>query len=108
MCVGKSLVRPNRRWQGGEGALGLHILACCVLVCGCGGRTDRLIDRVLEHDAEREEAMMELLFSREQVAPRLAVVLADKGQPLRGRLDMVELVWKIHVREEDEAIVEAL
>jgi tetratricopeptide (TPR) repeat protein len=51
---------------------------------------------------------MELLFAKGEALPVVLARLADTAQPVRRRVDLADLVWKLYVRESDPRILPAL
>ena len=51
---------------------------------------------------------MELLFAKGKALPAILSALEDPTGPPRGRADLVEILWKLHVRESDARILPAL
>ena len=51
---------------------------------------------------------MELLLGQGEVLPAVLPRLTDSAQPLSGRLELVDLAWKLYVRESDPRILTSL
>ena len=57
---------------------------------------------------KREEALMELAFARTDALPAVLAALEDTAHPARGRADLVEILWRIYIRQSDARIFPAL
>lgn len=79
-----------------------------LLVQSCGDPVARNVEILMSGGPDREEAMMELLFAKSKALPVILGALEDPGGPGPGRADLVEILWKLHVRESDARIVPAL
>lgn len=77
-------------------------------VLGCGDPVARNVEIVLAGGPDREAAMMELLFAKSKALPVILAALQVEGESPRGRADLVEILWKLHVRESDPRILPAL
>ncbi len=85
----------------------LLTLACLLLVA-CGDPVAEHVQTVLAGGDGREDAMMELLFAKSKALPAILRALEDSSGSARGRTDLVEILWKLHVRESDARILPAL
>jgi len=79
-----------------------------LLACACGDPVTRHVETVLTGADGREEAMMELLFAKSKALPAILIALEDPSGSARGRAALVEILWKLHVRESDPRILPAL
>ena len=74
----------------------------------CADPVDRQIQIVLAGGEGREEAKLELLLAKTNAVPKITAILQDQSQPFQARLDMVELLWKIYLRESVVGIPQSL
>ncbi len=81
--------------------IGLAIIAC-------GDPHEKRVRMVMEGGEGREEMLMELLLGKGEVLPAVLPRLTDSAQPLSGRLELVDLAWKLYVRESDPRILTSL
>jgi tetratricopeptide (TPR) repeat protein len=79
-----------------------------VSLSSCGDPVERHVQEVMAGGDDREEALMGLLFAKAEALPAVLAVLQDTSQPAQGRADLVEILWKIYIRESDARIVPAL
>ena len=93
---------PHYTWRAAV-ALGTFLL-----VAGCGKSIEQNIQTVMARGEGREEALLELLFAKTEALPVLIRVMEDTTLSGRGRADVVEVVWRIFIRESDSRITPAL
>ena len=77
-------------------------------IVACGDPHEKRVRMVMEGGEGREEMLMELLLGKGEVLPAVLPRLTDSAQPLPGRLALVDLVWKLYVRESDPRILTSL
>jgi len=77
-------------------------------IVACGDPHEKRVQMVMEGGEGREEMLMELLLGKGEVLPAVLPRLTDSAQPLPGRLALVDLVWKLYVRESDPRILTSL
>ncbi len=82
--------------------------AFAIVYAGCGDPIERQVRDVLSGGEGREQAMMELLLRRGDVVEVILPILNDTTQPAAGRIDLVDVLWKINLREGDVRILVAL
>ena len=75
---------------------------------GCGSNVERNIKKLEGSQDEREQAMMELVLAKEYAILPLIEVLGDRRKPVRVRVDVVEILFRVYVREGDRKILPAL
>lgn len=80
----------------------------CVALCACSDPVQRNVDRVLAGGEGVEDARMELLFAKSESLETIMEALADGSQPEAGRAALVDILWKLHLRESDPRIQPAL
>jgi hypothetical protein len=86
----------------------LALLVVVVGTCGCGDPVARHVQTILAGGEGRDEARMELLFAKGEALRVLISALSDTTNPARGRADLVDILWKLHLRESDARIVPAM
>jgi len=79
-----------------------------VLLMGCGSKPERNIRKLAKGGDDREQAVMELTMAKQDAVPPLIEALADTRRPSQVRADVVEILWKIYVREKSEEIGQVL
>ena len=84
------------------------VVAALFLLCGCGDPVEEHVKGVLAGGEGREEALMELLFAKADALPPLFAALDDSTQSPQGRADLVEVLWKLYIRESHPSILPAL
>jgi len=80
----------------------------CLLLTDCGDPIEQQVQGVMVGKEKREEALMELVFARTDALPVILAALEDTALPARGRADLVEILWRIYIRESDARIFPAL
>ena len=75
-----------------------------VLLMGCGSKPERNIGKLEKGGDDREQAIMELTMAKQDAVPPLIEALADTRRPSQVRVDIVEILFKIYVREKSEEI----
>jgi len=84
------------------------VAAALLALCGCGDPVKSNVQVIMSGGEGREQALMELLFARADALPAIFTVLEDTSQPARGRADLVEVLWKLYIRESHPAILPVL
>jgi hypothetical protein len=84
------------------------LVVALLLLCGCGDPVAEHVEGVLAGGEEREEALMELLFAKADALPAIFAALDDPTQSSQGRADLVEVLWKLYIRESHPSILPAL
>ena len=82
------------------------VLAICLL--GCGSKVERNIKKLEGSAEEREQAKMELTLAKQDAIEPLTRALGDVTKSPRVRRDITDVLFRLHVREEDPRILEAL
>ena len=79
-----------------------------VLLTGCGSKPEQNIRKLAKGGEDREQAIMELVMAKQDAVPPLIDALGDIKQSSQVRSDIVEILWKIYVREKSEEIGQVL
>lgn len=95
----------------GRGRLRLRRLLIpplAVLAGACGDPVERSIARIVEGGEGVEEARLELNMAKARAVEPLVRALDDRNLPVRARIDFVQALYRLHLREEQPAILPAL
>ena len=91
-------------WQRGHGSICL--LAALLLLSACEPSVEENLDRLSLGGAEAEEAKIALLVANQLPVEPLLTVLEDPGN--RGRLELVEVLASVIMRQEDPRLLQVL
>lgn len=84
------------------------LAATSAALLSCSDPVGRHVDVVLEGGDNVDEARMELLFAKAEAVEMIQAGLADTSRAGRGRADLVDILWKLYLREAETSILPAL
>ena len=91
--------------------LPLSMVRCPMVIlltfCACGDPIENEIQNLVEGGEKAERAKMALNLAKAAAMDPLIEALQDQNHPVRARADLVEAVYRLYLREEDERLLQA-
>ena len=84
------------------------LAVAAVLAVGCGDSIERNIEVLIEGGEGAEKARLKLNMAKAAAVEPLRRALEDRSLPVRARVDFVEALYRLHLREEAAGIVPIL